>query len=86
MIDFMKRERIRHRSLARAGPFRSILARRRMLRLPDNARDGDHIRDLLPDHSECVVLATSRRQLGSPAAFSAMGRHCREKRGGVAVP
>ncbi|RKE16805.1 DNA-binding SARP family transcriptional activator [Streptomyces sp. TLI_171] len=47
----------------RAGRLRSVLSDRRVLLVLDNARDAEQILPLLPGHSRCAVLVTSRTAL-----------------------
>ncbi|MFD0746500.1 BTAD domain-containing putative transcriptional regulator [Phytohabitans flavus] len=48
---------------ARAGLYRSLLARRRVLAVLDNARDAQQVWDLLPGGPGCLAIVTSRRSL-----------------------
>jgi DNA-binding SARP family transcriptional activator/tetratricopeptide (TPR) repeat protein/DNA-binding XRE family transcriptional regulator len=53
---------------AQSGLYRSLLADRRMLVLLDNVRDEQQARPLLPGASDCLVVVTSRNELGGLAA------------------
>ena len=48
---------------ARAGMYRSVLAKKRVLIVLDNARDVRQVRPLLPGSPGCLVIATSRNPL-----------------------
>ncbi|WP_067136150.1 AfsR/SARP family transcriptional regulator [Microtetraspora malaysiensis] len=47
----------------RSALWRAELADRRVLAVLDNALDAEHVRSLLPGHSDSLLLVTSRRRL-----------------------
>lgn len=53
---------------ARISLYRSLLSGRQMLIVLDNARDEEQVRPLLPGNSGCMVIVTSRQQLGGLVA------------------
>ncbi|MHC3470893.1 AfsR/SARP family transcriptional regulator [Streptomyces sp. 7R007] len=54
----------------RSKLFRSVVNDRRLLFLLDNARDAQHLLDLLPGSTQCGVIVTSQPRLfGAPLSF-----------------
>jgi len=51
-----------------------LLASRRMLVALDNARNTDHVKDLIPLLSSCVVIVTSRQRLSTLSAATGARR------------
>ncbi|MES4886321.1 BTAD domain-containing putative transcriptional regulator [Streptomyces sp. NPDC000349] len=58
-------QRIPSQFEAQIALYRTLLAKRRMLILLDNARDVEQVRPLLPGSPGCLVIVTSRNQLTS---------------------
>jgi DNA-binding SARP family transcriptional activator/tetratricopeptide (TPR) repeat protein len=56
-------DRIPHDQQALAALYRTMLVRKQMLVLIDNARDEQQVRPLLPGSPGCMVVVTSRNQL-----------------------
>ncbi|MCW2877925.1 MAG: hypothetical protein JWQ95_2025 [Sphaerisporangium sp.] len=56
-------DRIPVTRVERSALWRAELADRRVLAVLDNAFDAEHVRPLLPGHSDTLVLITSRRRL-----------------------
>ncbi|MFI6576817.1 AfsR/SARP family transcriptional regulator [Nocardiopsis sp. NPDC050513] len=58
---------------AQVGLYRSLLAKKRMLILLDNARDAEQVRPLIPGSPTCTVVITSRHRLSGLLATDAAG-------------
>jgi DNA-binding SARP family transcriptional activator/tetratricopeptide (TPR) repeat protein len=66
-------DRIPASQQAQVGLYRSLLASQEMLIILDNASDADQVRPLLPAAAGCLVIVTSRNQLGGLAAAEGAG-------------
>ncbi|MBL1067172.1 AfsR/SARP family transcriptional regulator [Streptomyces sp. 7-21] len=63
----------------RAARFRSLVDRRRLLVLLDNARSAEQVRPLLPGGTSCVTLVTSRDALAGLVAREGAHRICLDR-------
>lgn len=50
--------------VGRIDQYQKLISTRRMVLILDNAKNADHVRDLLPNSSSCLTLVTSRDSLG----------------------
>ena len=69
----------------RAARYRTILARRRMLVVLDNARDAAQVRPLLPGSASCAVLVTTRSRMPDLASTKLVDLNVLDEREALAM-